>query len=137
MAILARIPATVHLVVAKRAAQARGIINLINSAQSGRPIPVPLSRSNPYLNQNTPINRLKEDDTEDDDDDSDDGGARFGSRVSLGDAASQNSVSAPYFKSSKSIMPNYLRVRSKTFLEIVWYNLHRFEVKAIPPRFCY
>ncbi|KAM7532954.1 hypothetical protein Aperf_G00000122408 [Anoplocephala perfoliata] len=101
VAILARTPTTVHLVVAKQAAQARGIINLINSAQSGRPLQGPLNRSNPYLNRVGQTNRLEVDDSDDDDDDDNDiGGARFGSRVSLGDATSQNSIFRP--KSAES-----------------------------------
>nr|CDS29233.1 AFaDin (actin filament binding protein) [Hymenolepis microstoma] len=75
--ILARITNTVHLVVAKRAAQARCIINLINSAQSGRPLPNPMSRSNVSLNRTTSLNQVNIDDiNDDDDDDNEDGGAR-------------------------------------------------------------
>nr|CDS26863.1 AFaDin (actin filament binding protein) [Hymenolepis microstoma] len=96
VAILARITNTVNLVVAKRAAQARGIINLINSAQSGRPLPNPMSRSNVSLNRTTSLNQVNIDDIDDDeDDDSEDGGARFGSKMSLGNSVSQNSIFPP------------------------------------------
>lgn len=93
MGILARITNTVHLVVAKKAAQARGIVNLINSAQSGRPLPNPMSRSNASLNKTPSLSQVNIDDTDDeDDDDSEEEGAKFGSRTSLGNAVSQNSV---------------------------------------------
>lgn len=89
MAILARIPNAVHLLVAKRAAQERGIMSLINSAQSGQPLPAPLARSTPTLyNKTSHMSRYEEEDDDDDDDDGDDG-AVFGSRVSLGNGVSQ------------------------------------------------
>lgn len=91
VAILARISNAVHLVVAKRAAQARGIMNLINSAQRGRPLPTPMTRSTSSLNQTNRWNQEEEEEEEDDDDNDDDsvGGARFGSKVSLGNGVSQ------------------------------------------------
>ncbi|KAH9277536.1 Afadin [Echinococcus granulosus] len=90
VSILARISTAVHLVVAKRAAQARGIMNLINSAQRGRPLPTTMARSTPSLNQASHWNQEEDDDEDEDDDDDDDGdGVQFGSRVPLGNGASQ------------------------------------------------
>ncbi|VDO09661.1 unnamed protein product [Rodentolepis nana] len=116
VAILARITNTVHLVVAKRAAQARGIINLINSAQSGRPLPNPMSRSNVSLNRTTSLNHVNIDDIDDDDDDDDDSedvGAKFGSRMSLGNSASQNSIFPPrsteIFSNTRGNNPSRIR----------------------------
>uniref|UniRef100_A0A5K3FSM0 Ras-associating domain-containing protein n=1 Tax=Mesocestoides corti TaxID=53468 RepID=A0A5K3FSM0_MESCO len=89
VAILARISNEVHLVIAKRAAQARGIITLINSAERGGVTPPPfstpyqstgaLTRSTPCLIQPARPNGS----SDDDDDDSETGGPQFGSRVSL------------------------------------------------------
>ncbi|CDS43666.1 myeloid:lymphoid or mixed lineage leukemia [Echinococcus multilocularis] len=89
VSILARISTAVHLVVAKRAAQARGIMNLINSAQRGRPIPTTMARSTPSLNQASHWNQEEDDDEDEDDDDDDGDGVQFGSRVPLGKGASQ------------------------------------------------
>ncbi|VDM30521.1 unnamed protein product [Hydatigera taeniaeformis] len=93
VAILARIPNAVHLVISKRAAQTRGIMNLINSAKRGRPLPTPMTRSTSSLNQVSRWNQEEEEgDDGDDDDDDDDSveGVKFGSKVSLGNGSSQN-----------------------------------------------
>ncbi|VDK40090.1 unnamed protein product, partial [Taenia asiatica] len=102
VAILARISNAVHLVVAKRAAQGRGIMDLINSAQRGRPLPTPMIRSTSSLNQTNLWNQEEDDDDDEGEDEEDDdsvGGAQFGSKVSPGNGApqkqSQQSVCRP------------------------------------------